>query len=190
MAVKKTNNTTGKKQLSEKSSTSISEYKTQRIQEELVEGPKEIRQIWLEDYLSLKDFKYHPATNSFFERLAQEFMDWSDKSTSLVLVEFYSEKKIPKDTFIDWFQKYPVMNKAHQYAKQKITARKEIGAIERKYDGNFVKESLYMHDGEWREFMKFKKDLEKEHLENQKIEVHLSCKRSHTHEESKVINEK
>jgi hypothetical protein len=160
------------------------------------EAASTVKPVWVENYLSLNDFKYHPATQLFFERMAQEFMDWGDKEDSLVVAEFYTNKKIPSSTFDAWFDKYQPMKRAHEYVKQKISTRKEMGAMTRRYDSSFTKESMYVHSTEWREFLKFKKDLELKALESQKIEIFLPditkkpcCHKEQVHNQLEENNE-
>lgn len=130
--------------------------------------------LWLEDYQDLFSLKTRPVTQGFIERLAHELIEWAKKPDSLVVKDFYNEKHIGVKTFYRWIDKYPEMAAANEYALNRLSSKREIGGLTRKFDPTFAWNSLPKYDPEWREFMQWKSSLKQSEDNQQKIVVEIN----------------
>jgi hypothetical protein len=126
---------------------------------------------FLEQYYDLLTFQMKPVSRGFIERLAQDLVKWSQKEDSLVLGDFCSERYIERKLFWNWCQKYPEMSKAYEYAKSNVSSRREKGALTRKFDAGFVKESMPIYDQDWKDLLEWKAKIKADNLESSQAKI-------------------
>jgi len=100
----------------------------------------------IEEYFSIHTMKYHPATRKFVEQEAVNLKQWAEKEDSLRLSDFYDFRGYNTETFYSWCHKFPEMKASHDYAKRRIAARRENGALFRKFDAGTVHKTLGFYD--------------------------------------------
>lgn len=100
----------------------------------------------IEEYFNVHTMKYHPATRNFVLQEAMKLKEFADLDTSLRLSDFYDFRGYNTDTFYDWCHKFPEMKTAHDYAKRRIGARRENGALFKKFDAGTVQRTLGYYD--------------------------------------------
>lgn len=100
----------------------------------------------IEEYFNVHTMKYHPATKNFVLQEAMRLKEFADLDTSLRLSDFYDFRGYNTDTFYDWCHKFPEMKTAHDYAKRRIGARRENGALFKKFDSGIVQRTLGYYD--------------------------------------------
>ena len=110
-------------------------------------------------------FRQVPITVAQIERIALDLIAWSDKNDSendlesLRLSEFIDSHRLHMRTYYEWLDKFEILRDAHEYAKRRIGARRERGAIKKKYDGSFIARSIGHYLPEYREEAEFMASL-------------------------------
>lgn len=118
-------------------------------------------------YTDMFFLKEKPVSEAFIERLAQEMIDWSKEDDALRITQFFNKRGIPNPMLYRWMEKYPFFKQAHEYVMAVIADRRDVGAITRKYDGNYIDKSLGMYDPEYRKYMEWKASLTNKEKESQ-----------------------
>lgn len=119
------------------------------------------------EYSCQRQFLARPITESFLESMAQNLMIWAREGKAIHLVDWFHETGMPSDTFYEWIHKSPSLKRAHKYAMEALGARRESGAITKKYDTGAVWKRQYQFGSEYREAMEFLAKLsKKEDLED------------------------
>lgn len=129
---------------------------------------------WLEDYLDLFSLKMKPVTEGFIHRISQELNEWSKKDDSLILKNFYTSKEIPKDAFYRWANTYPELKASLLHAKERISARREHGGMTRKFDPNFILNSMPMYDDDWKEFIAWKSKMKSQEDQKERVVIEIN----------------
>lgn len=122
-------------------------------------------------YTDLFFMKEKPVSEAFIERLATDMVEWAKKDRSLRITQFYNEMGIPSRYFYEWMKHYPKLALAHEYAMSMIADRRDIGAIEKKYDGSYIEKSFGMYDPAYRSFMEWKSKLAKQEQAQGNVQV-------------------
>lgn len=132
---------------------------------------KPVEQLFIGQYLSLKTFKYHPLTVKFVEQECVRLVEWAQLDDSLVLLDFIDSRGYSEDTFYDWCKKFENFQEAHLFAKRRIGSRREVGAMTRKFDGNFVAKMMGHYSKAWREEMMFAAKLREDNSKQNDIKI-------------------
>lgn len=107
--------------------------------------------IW-EEYLNLKTNQMAPSTSQVIEQYGIKFYLWTKENKSaLRMHEFCSEHGISRRTILRWRDKYPIFNQYYEEGMLNLADRREVGAINRKYDSNIITKSMAFYDPEWKE---------------------------------------
>lgn len=100
----------------------------------------------IEEWYNIHTMQYHPATNTFFPREAMMLKEWSMKEDSLRISDFYDTRGYDTQTFYRWCSQYPEMQTALEFAKRRIGSRRELGALQRKFDATIIQKTLGHYD--------------------------------------------
>lgn len=114
---------------------------------------------WLEEYRDCFTFKMKPITEAFIDRFSKDIISWANDPKSLRISQFFNGKGIPGRTYWGWTEKYEKIKDAHEYALSVIADRREIGALERKYDSGYIANTMVMYDFKWREMVEWRSNL-------------------------------
>lgn len=120
----------------------------------------------LDFYPDMFFLKEKPVSEAFIERLAREMVDWSKLEDSLRITQFFNQRGIPNGMIYKWMEKFPMLKQAHEFAMGAIADRRDIGAITRKYDGNYIDKSQAMYDPEYKKFLEWKASMAEKNREN------------------------
>ncbi len=119
------------------------------------------------EYECSRQFTARPITESFLESMSQNLMQWAQETESIHLVDWFHESGMPSDTFYEWTNKSPSLKRAHRFAMEALGARRESGAITKKYDTGAVWKRQYQFGNDYKEAMEFTAKLaKKEDLED------------------------
>lgn len=113
----------------------------------------------VDQYPDMFFLKEKPVSEAFIERLSREMIDWSKKDDSLRITQFFNVRGIPNAMIYRWMTKFPMLKQAHEFAMSVIADRRDVGAITRKYDGNYIDRAQAMYDPEYKKFLEWKASL-------------------------------
>lgn len=137
--------------------------------------------VVLDEYFDLKARQGKPVTMHFIDVVTDKLLEWVALDTSLKMQQFYSLLGMCDSDFTRIMGRSERLEKAYRFALKELGARREIGALTRKYDANFAYRNLYKYDSEWKEVMEFHHSLAKKNDESTKstetivaIPVHTS----------------
>lgn len=93
----------------------------------------------------------HPVGESMIEYLCRELIEYSNDPESIFIEDFVRKMRIPKTTFFNWTQKYPILKATFEEAKNNIGYNRMGGAIKRRFDRGAILHSQQRFGEEWRE---------------------------------------
>lgn len=102
-------------------------------------------------YYDAYSWKKIPISEAYLERVAEELSKWSDFEEALTLTQFFTYMKINSTDFYRWLERSTTLRLSYKNAMEKLVSRREVGAINKKYDGNFVKYSMPLYSKAWDE---------------------------------------
>ena len=108
-------------------------------------------------------------TPEAIEKFGEEFVEWAQKDTSLVLASFVAEKLMNPQILTYLADLSPKFSEALKTAKRLIGARREIGAITKKYEPKVYGMSQRMYDPEYDAYRLL--ELEREELIKAKAKI-------------------
>lgn len=117
----------------------------------LTKQSTEVKQIVHGEYFNLHTMQVHFETNAFIEQETQKLKKWAMLDTSLRLTDFIDEQGYAPDVFRGWCAKYPLLELARAFALRRIGARRENGAMNRKFAESTIHRTLGHYDPVWRE---------------------------------------
>ena len=112
-------------------------------------------------------YRKKPAPEAFLERVADDLIRWiHEHPKSVRLDDFFSEKGIHWERYSKWTKKNESLKDAIDIAMQIIASRRDTGAIEKRYDGNYIAKTIRMYcpvaEASSKRELKEKYDKEKE----------------------------
>jgi len=114
------------------------------------------RKVVVDFYEDIFTFRQMPASLAFIERLSEDLIKWATTNkNALKITQFTRDRGIHTKTFQRWANKYDVLGKARIVAKEAIGDRREIGAINNKYNTNMIISQMPKYDDTW---MKLEED--------------------------------
>lgn len=116
-----------------------------------VSSENNVKLIFLGEYFNIHTFQMHPITTNFILREATYLKQWADHEDSLRITDFIDKQGYEPAVFYRWLDEHPELNAANQYALRRIGARRENGAMSRKFDGATVHRTLGYYDHVWKE---------------------------------------
>lgn len=93
-------------------------------------------------------------TDELIEAEAYYLLEWAQDPDALVLGECYGSRGYSYEDAMDWSNRFSVFCKCKNMAKAIVGARREKGAIKKKYDSNIVGRSMPQYDPEFKAFLK------------------------------------
>lgn len=107
---------------------------------------------WLEDYKDCFTFKIQPMTEAGIDRICKELVDWAkNNKDALRIQDFHISKGINDSTYCKWKHRHENLKIAHETAMNYLAARREVGALNRKYSESMVIKMQHMYDPKWEE---------------------------------------
>jgi hypothetical protein len=114
------------------------------------------------EYKQQGTWRMLPYNIETLKRLATELRSWADKDTSLRINDFYNEHGIHCQTYYEMMGRCEELKEAHDYTLERISSRREIGAITRKYDSVSIYKTLGFYDAVYRSEQKRAAELKLE----------------------------
>jgi hypothetical protein len=91
-----------------------------------------------------------PVSQLFIDNLAEDLVKWSrDDEEAFKITQFLRSRGIHSHTFFDWCDRFPVLAEARKAALETIGDRREIGAIQNKYNTSMIMRQQHYYDEEW-----------------------------------------
>lgn len=130
---------------------------------------KALSNIVFDEYFDMFSFKTKPVSDTFIDHIAQELVTWvlsDDKAYKLS--QFYVKKGIGSDDIKRWENRNKNLLRAHAFALEVLSIRREIGALERKLDPGMVRYTMPHYDKTWKELEEWRAKLkELQQFENE-----------------------
>ena len=116
---------------------------------------------WI-DFLDKETLSIYPGRDTWRKRLINTLLIWSERPTSLELMQFCMEYKIPRSTLWEWVDKYPDIKTAYENAKLAVACHRRLGSMNKKLDGAYAYKDMHLYDPEWHAINKYHSDMKKE----------------------------
>lgn len=121
---------------------------------------KESKRMKWSDYSCIYTGSLKPINEVGIERLAEEIVCWArDDEEALKVTQFIFKKGISRAQWSKWCAKNPSLLEAHNTAKEIIGNRREIGALNRKFDPGTVNYTMPFYDSEWKAGLEWRASL-------------------------------
>lgn len=115
----------------------------------------------IDRYPDLFFLREQPMPEVIIKRLVAEMIEFSDRPTTLRASQFWNDKKINSGYYWQWKEKFPELKQAYEYMLARIAERRDLGAMTREFDGNYIKDSQPMYDPEYKALLEWKAHLAK-----------------------------
>lgn len=103
-----------------------------------------------------------PTRPEWRKRLIKTMYAWAEKQTSLEIMQFCIEYKLPRNRFYDWAARYPEIKDALNDMRLMISSNRKVGSMTKALDGNYAYRDMHMLDPDWHAINKYHADLKKE----------------------------
>lgn len=114
------------------------------------------------DFLDKETLSIYPSRDDWRQRLIYTMAKWSEKSTSLELLQFCMEYKIPRTTLYQWTEKYPDIKEGYENMRLALACHRRVGTMNKKLDGAYAYKDMHMYDKEWEAINRYHSDMKKE----------------------------
>lgn len=122
--------------------------------------------IAYDNYRDMLTFRMKPVSDHFIDKLAQELVDWArNNEDALKLTQFFVQKGIDISNLYRWEERNETLKTAHEFALMCIGARREIGAIKKKYDAGIIASTMAHYDPSWKDLEEWRAMLRRKELE-------------------------
>lgn len=115
--------------------------------------------VHFDDYFNVYDGRMHPLSMAGLGRLGKELILWSQRDDALVMIDFFNNKGIPKNTWLDWLVRDESFKSQYAIALSNIGSRREKGALNKTFSEKMVLTSLPMYDTNWKELEEWRSGL-------------------------------
>lgn len=116
---------------------------------------------WM-DFMDKDALSAFPGREEWRKRLIHTMYIWSEKNTSLEVLQFCMEYKIPYTTLREWEKKYDDIKEAYANMKRNIACHRRMGSMNKKLDGAYAYKDMHWYDPEWHEINKYHSDMKKD----------------------------
>jgi len=114
------------------------------------------------DFVDKETIEIYCAKSEWRERLIYTMYKWSEKPTSLEVLQFCMEYKIPYMTLREWERKYPDIGQAYTNLKLNLACHRRLGSMNKKLDGAYAYKDMHIYDPEWLAINKYHSEMKKE----------------------------
>jgi hypothetical protein len=114
------------------------------------------------DLIDKESYIFFPEKDAWRKRLIYAIEKWVLKETSVELMQFCIEYRIPRATLAMWRQKHLDIAAAFEEAKIILGCRRRIGALTKQYDKDVVFKDMHVYDPEWDIINKYHAQLKKD----------------------------
>src|SRR6267142_575841 len=104
-----------------------------------------------------------PMSENLLNRMAVELYEWAEKdSKALTLTQFYTKRGIDSSTWQGFLKRSKNLAMAQEMAKSFIADRREVGAIENRYNAATIMPYMSMYKQEYKDHAEWRAKLNKE----------------------------
>lgn len=114
-----------------------------------------------DEYFDLKDRENCIMSSTGAEGFARRMIEWSEKDDSLMFTQFLRMNGMNESTFLRLARKFPVLAEAQEYTLSALGDRRELGALNRKYDGHTAGRVMAYYSKPWRWVEEWRSELRK-----------------------------
>lgn len=133
-----------------------------------------LKSPWLQEYLDPSYLRISPVNEKIIDIIAQELLDWSCDNETFTLTSFLVKKRIHRQSFYAWKEKFPKLKFAYDISMMAFVDRREVFGLLRKIDPGTAFNSLAKYDDEWKEFVQWKSNLSANEGNNEKVVIEIS----------------
>lgn len=116
---------------------------------------------WM-DFLDRETLSLFPGKDDWRKRLIYTMLTWSENHSSLEVLQFCLEYKIPFRTLKEWVAKYPDVKDAYDDVKLSLACHRRVGAMNKKLDGAYAYKDMHCYDPEWLAINKYHSEMKTE----------------------------
>lgn len=106
---------------------------------------------FVDDYYHLRDQEHVPATERFIREESRMLMTWADLQTSLRISDFTDWRGYTQQALLKWCKRFEFVQESYNYAKRRIGARRENGALFKEMDASTIHRTLGYYDPVFKE---------------------------------------
>jgi hypothetical protein len=114
------------------------------------------------DFVDDEALSLYPGCEQWRKRLIHTMFAWAEKPTSLEILQFCMEYKIPYTTLKGWVEKHLDIKSAYNNVKLALACHRRMGSMNKKLDGAYAYKDMHMYDPEWHAVNKYHSDMRTE----------------------------
>jgi len=114
------------------------------------------------DFVDKESMGVYAGKDEWREKLIYTLLVWSERPTSLEIMQFCIEYKLPYMTLKEWIEKYPEIKEAYNNAKLVVACHRRVGSMNKKLDGAYAYKDMHVLDPEWHAVNKYHSDMRTE----------------------------
>lgn len=114
------------------------------------------------DFMDKESIELFSGKEEWRKKLIHTMIKWAEKPTSLEIMQFCIQYKVPYMTLREWEMKYPEIHNAYVEIKRMLACHRRIGSMNKKLDGSYAYKDMHIYDPEWHAINKYHSDLKKE----------------------------
>lgn len=146
---------------------------------------------FLGEILELKTFRTHPVSVEWLDRFAELFLKEVISNEKIVtMVQAYYHSGVYSNSIDRWRKRSKKFDEAYKLAKQHIGARREAGAIHKKYDSAMIARSMPIYDKAWRKLEEWRASLKNKEEEEKVTTFNINIPQFKNNEKKVVQGEK
>lgn len=105
-----------------------------------------------EDYFDFLSWRQTPISIDGIEKKAEMFLEWAtNNDDALLMAQWYNAQGICGNTINRWKERCPKFAHACNLVKRIIGARREVGALKKKFDSAMVRTTMPHYSSIWKE---------------------------------------
>lgn len=127
----------------------------------------------------------------YIKAIAQEYLEWGEKPTSIEPIEFRQQFGIPKRTFDKLKQDHEILREAHEYVKELIGMRRERLAMYKKYecDPKTIARTLHIYHPAWTKTLEDERNFRKSLSQQEEKPTNITIEMNEIKEEDPLGEE-
>jgi hypothetical protein len=146
---------------------------------------------YLGEIYDLETFRKRPVSLEWLELFADKFLKTIISNEEIVTItQAHLLCGIYSDTIRAWRKRSKKFDEAYKFAKECIGARREAGAIRKKYDATMIARSMPIYDKAWKKLEEWRASLKNKEEEEKVTTFNINIPRFKNNEKKVVQVEK
>ncbi len=126
------------------------------------------------DYLDTFTFKMKPMSIEGIERIASDIVNWArNNDDALKIAQFWNDRGINHQDFYRWMKWSPALKSAHETTMSILGTRREIGAIQKKFDSGMISFTMPFYDEDWKKNVEWRSSMKAKEASEQNNETKI-----------------